>query len=89
MRPDVFWTLWWLAGLHYAFFMAKGKQLASIKNGYQRRIAMVLCFPFFVSLWLVVRTIEYLFYVARDIPETAKTCVDSWNGIPKDLEAAP
>lgn len=82
-----FFWVWLCSGFMWLMGQANGKQLASIRPHWVRIAAFILTIPAFVALWLLVRTIEYAAFLAKDVPATWQTVKNSWNGIPKVEEA--
>lgn len=83
---EVFLVIWLYMGCQFAYNHASGKQLASIKNAWQRRCAMIVTFPAWVGLILIMRTVEYVAFLFMDFKPTAKVFADTWNGIPQVRE---
>lgn len=81
MNPYLF--AWFCVGLWFTLQHAKGQPLTTIPNHWQRRSAWLLTLPCYVSLWLIMRTIAYLAFLAGDLPIVWKTAKDSWNGLPQ------
>lgn len=78
---------WILVGFLFALQHAKGESISKIENAWQRKVAWLLTLPAFVLVWFVVRTFEYLFMLASDMPRTCKVAVDSWHGITAEDKA--
>lgn len=81
---DVCFTAWFFTGLWFAFTHANGRQLAEIERPWQRRVTVVLCFPAYVGVWAVVRSVEYALFLVKDVPNVLNTARESWYGRPKE-----
>lgn len=78
---NIFLFLWLSVGFVYAVKADSGETLAEIENDWQRKVACIVCFPFFVTLLAMVRTIDYLWLLVGDIPKARKAISESWHGV--------
>jgi hypothetical protein len=81
---EVAFLIWFLMGCQFAYNHASGKELASIRNAWQRRCAMIVTFPAWIGLIVIMRSVEYVAFLFLDFKPTVKVFADSWNGTPQE-----
>lgn len=75
---------WYMVGLQFYCFQAKGQQIADIKPSWTRHIAIILTFPWWVSVTLIIWAVSVVCSILSATKDSCATLKNSWNGIRKE-----